>query len=292
MTSDLIDRAKHLLGQGRASEATRLLQSALPSDIPAIHTLLGYALYQDNQLAAARRVLQSALQRFPSDATLHEAAARMRWLEGAGDTFAEELIAATEAQPKNLPLRYKCVDLLRLAGQSQIAERLLREILVRAPDDISAKAFLGVLLDETGRLDEAIVLLADTVRAVPNEPMLRLNLAHVLLRLNRADEAMREIASIRRAYPAVQIAISYEAMALKQMGDPKYDWLCDYDRLLKVFDIEPPKGFATVAGFNAAFATRLREFHEAPAHPLEQSLRGGSQTSHNLVHHADPLLRA
>ena len=78
MTSDLIDRAKHLLGQGRASEATRLLQSALPSDIPAIHTLLGYALYQDNQLPAARQVLQSALQRFPSDATLHEAAARMR----------------------------------------------------------------------------------------------------------------------------------------------------------------------------------------------------------------------
>lgn len=292
MTAELVQQSLKLLSHGRASEAVQQLQAALPSDNPAIHTVLGHALYQDDRLAEARRTLDAALKRFPFDPQLNDAAARTRWVDGAGDSFADDFLAAVAAQPENLPLRYKCIDLLRLAGKQETAERLIREILVRLPNDISAKAFLGVLLDETDRLEEALPLLQDTVRAVPNEAMLRLNLSHVLMRMGRAAEAMEHIGWIRRGHPSMQIGISYESLALKQLGDSRYDWLCNYDRHLKIYDIDPPNGFATIADFNAALAARLRSLHDASAHPLEQSLRGGSQTSHNLIFADDPLLKS
>jgi hypothetical protein len=111
------------------------------------------------------------------------------------------------------------------------------------------------------------------------------------MRQGRADAAIGEIARVRQTHPSQQLAITYEATALRQLGDPKYGWLCDYERHLKVFDLDPPPGFSTIAGFNAALSELLLGLHNTSTHPPEQSLRGGSQTNDNLIHLADPLIR-
>jgi Flp pilus assembly protein TadD len=293
MSRDVLDKARQLLRRGQASQAAELLRAGLQAGASdaALHSMLGYALYHSNHLSEARLALEAGLKLFPFDPVLHEANARLRWLDGEGEQFANQFLAAVAAQPGDAILRFKCADLLRLAGNMTAAERLLREALAHSPGDITTMAWLGVLLDETGQFEEAAAMLGATVQAYPDEPMLKLNFAHLLMRSGRPEEALREILWVRGAFPDIQLAITYEWTALKQLGDPRAAWLGDYERHVQTYDIAAPAGFASIADFNAALGERLRKLQDAKAHPLEQSLRGGLQTNDNLIFVDDPLLK-
>ena len=293
MSIELLERTRALLAQGKSAEATSLLQAAMArgGGNPAMYAMLGYAQYYSGHIRDAEATLKRGSDFFTYDPVIQEALARIRWLAGAGDAFADDFIAAVNGRPSDASLRYRCAELLRLAGYPDRAEQMLRDGLARAPDQPVVMAALGVLLDETGQLDEALAANTAAARAYPGETTLELNLAHTLLRMGRADEALQRIGAVRRAEPDTQLAITYEVMALKQAGDPRHDWLCDYQRHVQPFDIEAPAGFSSVKAFNAEFGATLRALMDAPVHPIEQSLRGGSQTSDNLIYSTHPLLQ-
>ena len=76
--SSVIMRAGDLLTDGKAGEAVRLLDGERSREAsPALFTLLGYALLQDNRIAEARDVLADGVARFPLDARLQDARARL-----------------------------------------------------------------------------------------------------------------------------------------------------------------------------------------------------------------------
>jgi tetratricopeptide (TPR) repeat protein len=290
--SGVIEQGRHLLAVGRTGDAVRLLEAERQQGGgPHLFNLFGYALYQDNRMPEAVAVLNDAITRFPFSAALQEAAARMRWMNGDSEHYADDFLAAVAARPRDVALRFKCADTLRLAGNAPKAEQILREGLDLNPVDVGLGGALGVLLDEMGRLDEAVVINRNAVLNFPDDPSLRLGYAHTLQRLGRAEEARAEIVIVRRAHPQMQLAITQEATALKQLGDPKYGWLCNYERHVQVYDIEAPEGFASVAEFNATLGAYLRGLIGKSEHPLGQSLLGGSQTPSNLVFRDDPLLR-
>ena len=56
-------------------------------------------------------------------------------------------------------------------------------------------------------------------------------------------------------------------------------WLCDYERLVSEVALEVPAGFADEAAFLRALEATLVPAHTARRAPVNQSLRGGSQTS-------------
>lgn len=292
MSAEALERSRALLAQGKSGEAVLLLQQAVASgDGAQLQAMLGYALYHNGRIGEAEAMLARAADLYPGVAVIQEALARIRWMGGAGEAFADSFIAAVNAHPADAGMRFRCAELLHLAGYNARAETLLRDGLARDPSNVRLASTLGVLLDETGRFDEALRLNAAVARAHPRALDLLLNLAHTLLRAGKADEAMRAIAAIRRADPDMQLAITYEGMALKQAGDPRHDWLCNYRQHVQAFDIETPPGFSSVAAFNDELAALLRSLMDAQHHPLEQSLRGGSQTSDNLVLSSHPLLQ-
>jgi hypothetical protein len=86
--------------------------------------------------------------------------------------------------------------------------------------------------------------------------------------------------------------IAYQATAARQLGDAAYQSLYDYDRLVRVYDLEPPPGWKTITEFNAALVKSLAARHLFATHPLDQSLRNGSQTARNLVAERDPVIQA
>lgn len=291
MTS-VLGQAGALLSAGRSREAVDVLLVGLENDKSSgLYAMAGYALYHDGRIGEARVVLDRGLARHPVDPVLHVAMARMLWMDGAGDAFAERFLDGIAQRPGDVDLRIRCAELLRQAGLHERAEHLLRDGLIRTPDHPDIEAWRGILFDEMDHFEEALACHAHSVAAFPGDPTTRLNLAHTLMRMGRADAALAEILPIRRVRPDVRLAITYEATALKQIGDPRHDRLCDYQSHVQVFDIASPPGFATVADFNAALGARLRGLMDARQHPLDQSLRGGSQTSHNLVHLDDHLVQ-
>jgi len=75
------------------------------------------------------------------------------------------------------------------AGRVAEAERLYREILDLVPDQPDTLHLLGVLRLQAGCPEEAVEMIADAARAVPDEPRFHANLGHALNALGRGREA-------------------------------------------------------------------------------------------------------
>jgi hypothetical protein len=66
--------------------------------------------------------------------------------------------------------------------------------------------------------------------------------------------------------------------AWRMMGDSRDEMLNGYDELIGIFDLEPPDGFSRMKDFNHELNAWLGTMHATVREPLEQSLKGGSQT--------------
>jgi tetratricopeptide (TPR) repeat protein len=273
---DALRSLDRLIAQGRAT--------------PSMMLTRGVAFANLARLPDAEASFADAVTRWPDHVELHKALANARWMLGARDRFTRDFETAVERNPDDIRMRIACADLLRRSDFRLRSEELLREGLVRAPEDQSLLQSLGVLLDEVDRTEEGLALLQQAQQCAPHVAQIWANLVCALLRLGRGDDALREIATLRRAAPLNQEWICYETMALRQLGHPRYHELCDYDLMVRPYQLSAPPGFATIEAFNEALAESLRKLHVLEAHPLDQSVRGGSQTSRSLLHVDDQVI--
>lgn len=286
-------RAVTLARLGRNDESVGALDGLRSRGVEAAALVFarGNALFNMALADEAEAAFADGVRRWPQDPSLQNALANARWMRGDGVRFTRDFEAAIARQPDNAQLRIMCADLLRRAEFTSQSEALLREGLARRPDDVSLLSSLGVLLDEADRTGEALPLLQQASQRAPHLSAIRANLTCALLRLGRGDEALREIEPARRAEPLNQEWICYETMALRQLGHPRYRELCDYDKMVRPYDLAAPNGFADMAAFNEALSASLARLHVLEAHPLDQSLRGGSQTSRSLIYVDDPIIQ-
>ncbi|MDX2274906.1 MAG: tetratricopeptide repeat protein [Hyphomonadaceae bacterium] len=279
---------------GRVEEALAAFEALARDGVQAgaLAVNRSAALLELDRAEEAERVLLEAAERDGADPGVQAALAKARWLNGAGEAFTSHFEQAVARNPANTLLRVGCVDLLRAAGFTTRAEDMLQKGLQRAPSDPVLLDALGVLLDDLDRTAEALPLMqrALAMSSTPREE-LRSRLARALLRLERADEAMALIAPLRAAAPLNQHWIALECLVLKQSRDPRYEWLCDYEAMVRAYELPAPPGFANIAAFNEALADALMKLHVARHHPLGQTLRDGTQTTRDLRQVDDPVVR-
>lgn len=283
-----------ILGRlGRYSEALPIYDQLIARGVrrAALWLNRGMALLGLTRDAEAEAFFADGVSRWPQDQGLQNALANVRWMRGDGARFGRDFEVALQRQPDSVHLRIGYADLLRRAEMRDRSEEVLREGLHLMPANAPLQGSLGVLLDEMDRTEEAMPLLRAAVADAPQVPFLRGNLVSALLRLQRSDEALRELGSLRRAQPFNGDWISYEEMALRQMGDPRANDICDYDLMVQPFDLAAPNGFASIAAFNAALRESLERLHVLETHPLDQSLRHGSQTTRSLLAVDDPVIK-
>jgi len=255
---------------------------------PAIEMHAG-ALVGSGRTAEARALLSSALGRFSADAGLQRAFAMIAWMEGEKDTFADRLVAAADASPADLPLGMAAADLLRRAGRFDAALARLGALRSAAPSPYLDSA-AAIVLSALDRHTEAASLARSSAAQLPRLDWIRRNAACVLLSAGAASEARAHSAWGLALDPMDQEWIAIDAVVRRAADDPSYRRTYDYDRFVQAFDLEPPEGFETTEDFIHALAGRLRELHGFSAHPLDQSLRGGSQLQLNPDVPQDPLV--
>jgi hypothetical protein len=103
-----------------------------------------------------------------------------------------------------------------------------------------------------------------------------------LLRVGEPEEALALANELSPSAPDDQQLIAYRATALRMLGHAQYRQLHEYERLVRSYRLQPPAGFDSLEHFNRAFANELTPLHRWQQRPLEQSLRGGTQTANNL----------
>jgi len=238
-------------------------------------------------LLAERRVddaisgLELSLSRSPTWAEGHSLLARLRWIEGERVGFARSFEHALAQYPKSVELWSDWLEALLQAEQlDEVLHRVeqgraaLGDLPMFALNEAIAHAELGHT-DVADRLFDRFV---DT----PAGPIQVRRVRH-LLRSGRADQATALIEQWLDT-PEGFMFWPYASIAWRMTDQARWEWLEGDDRFVGVFDIAdrlPP--LDQLADF-------LRQLHTTSGQPLEQSLRGGTQTDGHLFQRIEPII--
>ncbi|MCH8683741.1 tetratricopeptide repeat protein [Pedomonas mirosovicensis] len=145
---------------------------------------------------------------------------------------------------------------------------------------------------ERGDGAAATALFETLIAAQPSDAMARSDFARHLLRQQMPDAAARQAEEAARLDPDSQFAFAYLGTAWRMLDDPREHWLHDYDRLVMPLAVEPPEGVDDIATFARQLEAALLPLHRSAQHPLDQTLRGGTQTAGALFVSKDPVIQS
>ena len=145
---------------------------------------------------------------------------------------------------------------------------------------------------EAGQGAAALASAQRATALAPQDLVVASNLARAQLMTGDGAGALATARQARARVPNDQFWIAMEGDALCLLGDPAYHDLMRFEDLARPFKLEAPEGYANIQAFNAALLDRLDHLHRYARHPLDQSLRLGSQTSLDLKRSEDPVFKA
>jgi tetratricopeptide (TPR) repeat protein len=249
------------------------------------------ALLEMNDITAAEREFERAVTLEPSNIEGQLQLARVRFMQG-DPAFVRSLNSAVLANRGDRALQSLLAEVLWRSGDLNSAETVLRDLLSRHGPSGPTAATLATVLQEAGRLEEAETLALEAAAAAPQDAVVLESLVSIMLSLGNAAEALPFIQTYRARMPDSQAWIAYEATAARLLGHERYPLLYDYDRFVQVFDLEAPPGWSSLRELNEALIQSLGRSHSFRNHPLDQSLRHGTQTARSLLQDPDPAVRA
>jgi tetratricopeptide (TPR) repeat protein len=281
---------------GRPDEALATLQRIPAGQATPEHAdALAGVLLDTGRVAEALALARATVRAHPDFVAGHATLAHLRWEyadAAPGEDAIEGLRDACRARPHDVPLRLALVDFLATAKHHEEALAHVRDL--RRGDDAPMLVFMEAdLLDRLGDTASAKSLYARAASALGEGHLAFLN-AHARFFLKTGDPAAaatRAEAALRLD-PANQEAWAYLGTAWRLLGDAREHWLCDAERLVGLVEVEPPPGYADTGAFLAHLRATLEPLHQAAREPLQQSLRGGSQTAGRLFGRPEPAIAA
>lgn len=243
----------------------------------------------------AFELAQQLVDKAPDYAAGHVLLAHILWEHGRelapGEPPGDSFRAALAAQPANHALRREFIQFLLNANDPGEALQQIRAL--RAIGD--ASEYVGMeanALELLGEHESAAGLFARAHPALQGNANFLNLYAHHALRAGDAGHAAALVLEALASEPHNQLSLSFLGIAWRLLDDPREDWLCGYDRLVVEVAVEPPAGFDDEAVFLDALEATLIPMHTAQREPVNQSLKGGSQTSGALFGRPDPVIAA
>lgn len=276
------------LALGDAEAAERLFDELLAgNERPEIRFMRARARLELARTEEALADLRVAYDVAPSSNTLATLAGAV-WMRGDQDEF-DRLIGEALGSPA---LALTAADILRQCALPERAVAALQQLtpdVSAAPTVATIEALACIDLGEARAAEEAA---GRALAAEPGNHAARAALISGLLMQGRPAEALRHISRMRHEEPLRQHWIAYEVTALRLQGSPRHNQLAHPDRFVRSYALPLPSGYDTIAQFNEALRAALGRWHVYRTHPLDQSLRHGSQTPRDLTTIDDPVISA
>jgi cytochrome c-type biogenesis protein CcmH/NrfG len=225
--------------------------------------------------------LERIVSRSPHWVQGHVLLAKLRWAQGERDDFARSFATAVEQMPRNLDLWREWIIALSHAEQWESLLDVLTRGRAAAGEEFVFAVNEAIVHAERGECERAEALFEPFVDLEDSSVQVR-RVRHYL-RWGRPQEADKIIGRWIHSAEAFMFW-PYASLAWRMLGDPRWEWLEGDERFVGVYDISdrlPPLD---------AIAAKLRKLHTLGGQPLEQSLRGGTQTDGNIFTHIDPIL--
>ena len=273
-------RARTALEAGKP--AVQLFKRALdqsPNDGSVIQGLAA-AMVSEGMADDASQLLSRTLAANPLWLDGHRTYAQIRAQFGKDPLTS--IGAALTIHARDQSLHQLRISLLLQANRA--ADAL--EAAELAMDELGAAPWLTLLgghaASEIGQKARADAYFAQS--GTEHAPDARALLARHAVRFGRFEQV--EPLAMSRSGSLDHSSVPYLALAWRQLGDPRYDWLEGSSALVGIYDLADE-----IADLHA-LAEHLRRLHFAQAAPIDQSVRGGTQTDGNLLlRDEEPLIQ-
>ncbi|MDQ8756499.1 tetratricopeptide repeat protein [Sphingosinicella sp. LHD-64] len=272
---------------GRPDQALALLRQCAAADpgSPEIRYNLGHCLQDLGDTKGAAQAYRETIALRPTDRDAHASLNRLCWQAGDHAAYLASYRDALRLHPRDSGLLADLAHQLTLSGQAAEAVALLTPAVGRSAVTADIHHRLGQALWSQGRIPEALVQFAAGREREPNHAPLRRETARSLIILERYEEALAVLGEENFD----QQALAYQGLCRRFLGDARAAALNDYDRFVGGAILTPPEG--DIVTFNAQLASTLAGLHVMAEHPLEQTLRGGTQTIGDLFDRRIPEIR-
>jgi tetratricopeptide (TPR) repeat protein len=189
-----------LLGEGRMAEAQAAIDRVLRDEAPEAHVFLATMYLRDGDCAKAEPEIRRALAANPKLPTVNFLDGQCRMDQNRSDWpgAIEAFRAELAVDPNHFEANLYLGDLLREGARHDEALPYLERARRLRPESLGARFSLGAVLVALGRTDEALPLLEAVARAAPDHLQTHMQLAVVYTRLGRADDAAAEKAAVKR----------------------------------------------------------------------------------------------
>ena len=272
----------------RPEEALALIGER-PGQPAETELLRAHLLGDSGRLDEAAESYRALIRQRPQLLDAHETLARLLPQVGAADEALDAYREAIAREP-TIDLYRSAIIAARDLKNAGVMLGWTKEALARFGRQADLVALHGLALglggDSEGALAE-LEPLAETGFA----PVLA-HCAYYRLKLGDLGAAEAHAVAATAANPLEQTAWAYLTVIWRLLDDPREKWLADYERLVIPLDISAPAGFANIGAFMDALAGDLSELHATRHHPLEQSLREGTQTRGLLFGRQIPTVQA
>lgn len=291
--------ARHDLGvalklSGQPEEAVACYRAVLRQqpNRAATQFNLGNALLDTGDVEGAVAAYRAAIVLRPDHLDAHRILNDLYWQQGRLDDYAGSYEEAVRQAPNSIELRQQHARQLELIGAVDQAERVLRAAVRDLGEQPSFAHRLAVIAGQRGDLENAVERFDAAVRMAPSVEAYRLDYVVLLLKAARYAEALAQLDAWEGLSPDDQAMWAYRGLLWRLTGDERADWLNDFERFVRPTRLGAPPGYQTLDGFLSELGETLTVLHPDAAHPLEQTLRGGTQTPGDLFNRPHPLIRA
>lgn len=252
-----------------------------PADVEVVAGMTS-AFVAQGEADAAIAGLDRIVSRSPHWVEGHMLLAKLRWAQGERDGFARSFEPATDAMPQHLDLWREWIIAVMHAEQWDETLRVIGKGRAALGDQPLFQVNEATTLAERGAPFEEVERLLAPLAEVEDGPVQVRRVRHYL-RWGRPEEADR-IISRWAGRPEAFMFWPYASVAWRMLGDARWEWLEGDDSFVGTYDIAdrlPPLD---------VLADSLRRLHTLSGQPLEQSLRGGTQTDGDIFTHVDPVI--
>ena len=280
-----LNRGAETVTAGRRAEALGVRS-------PDLVQVIGHGERLSGDLEAAEATFRQGLLQWPEDEGLHRELAALRWsLTGDAAEATREIDVALAWRPGEPGLLVLKARVLEYAGDLDAARAVLAEPALdfgASPLVLSAAARLTIAVDP----DAAAGLAHRALARQPDDPFALAALAEAKLALGDTFGAGQAAEHLLSLVPDDEHGQSIRQLIWRLHGDPRYPLACDYETMVSTRTIDTPPGWDSLEAYLADLAVALRALHGGKAHPVGQSLRGGTQTDKSLAESDDPAIRA
>ncbi len=187
-----------LIGEGRAKEAQGEIDRVLRDDSPEAHVFLAMMYVKDGECGKAMPEIRRALAVNPRLPLVNFLNGECLMRDERGDWSAamDAFRAELALDPNHFESNLFLGDLLREGARQQEALPFLERARRLRPDDLAPEFSLGAAYVALGRTQEALPLLEHVAAAAPDHLQTHMQLAIAYHRLGRTEDSARERAAV------------------------------------------------------------------------------------------------